>query len=299
MKNTRRSEYSRKRVLITGGAGSLGRRLSLRLAGMGHRVRAFDLPSCDFSSFTGVEGVEVLKGDIGDADAVPRAVAGVDVVVHLAALLPPVSERDRRVTMSVNVGGTEKVVEALEQGGRNAHLILASSVCVYGDTSGDAEPIAVTYPPSAKDVYGESKIEAERVVLGTTLPHTILRISGIAVPEFMEPPAVWPFTRDQRIEFVCRRDVVEALSVCVQVAEAKGKIFNIAGGPTWRMRGDAYVARFNEVMGMPLEEAVYDDRPGAFDWYDTDESQVALRYQQTSFDRYLGLLESAIEEALG
>ena len=104
---------------------------------------------------------------------------------------------------------------------------------------------------------------------------------------------------DQRIEFVCRTDVVAALSACVRVREAVGKVFNVAGGETWQMLGGAYVARFSEAMGMPPEEAQYSDRPGWFGWYDTDASQAALKYQRTPFDRFLELLEGAIEEALG
>ena len=104
---------------------------------------------------------------------------------------------------------------------------------------------------------------------------------------------------DQRIEFVCRTDVVAALSACVYVPEAVGEVFNVAGGQTWQMLGGAYVAHFSEVMGIPPQEAKYSDRLGSFDWYDTGESQAALEYQQTSFDRFLQLLERAIEGALG
>lgn len=288
-----------KRVLITGGAGSLGRELVLHLLRMGHRVRAFDLPVCDFSPLEGLSGAEVLKGHIEDADKVERAVEGIDVVVHLAALLPPVSERDRDDTMVVNVGGTENIVRALESGNPNAHVILTSSVCVYGDTTGEEPPILISHPLRAMDYYAESKIAAERVVLGGGLHYTILRISGISIPALLEPPVPWPFMEQQRIEFVCRTDVVEALAASVDVSEAVGKVFHVAGGPTWRMTGGEYVARFSEVMGLPTEEAEYMSQPGYFDWYDTAEPQAVLGYQRTSFDRFLELLELAIEEVLG
>jgi len=287
-----------KKVLITGGAGSLGRELTASLTRFGHRVRVFDLPSCDFSSFAALARVEVLTGNIRDLDRVRRAVSDVDAVVHLAALLPPASERDRDLTMTVNVGGTENVVEALERESSGAHLIFSSSVCVYGDTTGEEPPIRVSQSQCALDIYAESKIEAERVVLLGAPTHTILRISGISVPAFLEPPAVWPFMRDQRIEFVCRTDVVAALSACVCAVDAAGKVFNVAGGPAWQMLGYEYVARFNEIMGLPPEAARYAERPGWFDWYATSESQDVLSYQRTSFHRFLELLEQAIEDAL-
>ena len=301
MTGMRNGEYEmqKKKVLVTGGAGGMGRELAVCLARTGHWVRVFDLPLCDFGPFEDMACVEILRGDIRDVDEVRRAVSDVDAVIHLAALLPPASERDRDATMSVNVGGTENVVEALEQESRDAHLILSSSVCVYGDTTGEEPPIRISHSQCGLDFYAESKIEAERIVLGGTLLYTILRISGISVPAFLEPPEVWPFMEDQRIEFVCRTDAVEALSACVHVPEAVGKVFNVAGGRTWQMLGSAYVARFSEVMGIPPEEARYSDRPGWFDWYDTGESRAVLRHQRTSFGRFLELLERAIEEALG
>ena len=146
------------------------------------------------------------------------------------------------------------------------------------------------------------------------LDHIVLRISGVSVPAFLAPPAIWPFQADQRIEFVCRDDVVQALAACVAYADAASgaspaagdscasssrMVFNVAGGSTWRMRGHEYVARFNEVMGLPPQEGQYSERPGYFDWYDTGQSQAILGYQQTTFERYLELLDEAIEAAFG
>ena len=63
------------------------------------------------------------------------------------------------------------------------------------------------------------------------------------------------------------------------------------------MLGREYVARFNEVMGLPSEEAQYDEGAGYFDWYDTDDAQAILGYQRTSYDRFIELLDAAIEAA--
>ena len=52
-------------------------------------------------------------------------------------------------------------------------------------------------------------------------------------------------------------------------------------------------------MGLPPEEGPYSERPGYFDWYDTRESQAALGYQRTSFERFIELLDAAIEAAFG
>jgi nucleoside-diphosphate-sugar epimerase len=287
-----------KRILITGGAGSVGREVAACLAARGHRVRVFDLPGCDFGPFERVARVQVIVGDVRDRDGLRRAVSGVDTVIHLAALLPPLSEQDREATMAVNVGGTANVIAALEGESPGARLVLSSSVCVYGDTSTTEPPVRVSSPTRALDLYGESKIEAERLVLAGRIDHAVLRISGISVPAFLEPPRVWPFRADQRIEFVCRGDVVAALAACAEIDDAPGKLLNIAGGATWQMLGREYVACFNEAMGLPAEEARYGERPGYFDWYDTGESQATLGYQRTSYARFLELLREAVDDAL-
>jgi nucleoside-diphosphate-sugar epimerase len=288
-----------RQVLITGGAGSLGQELGLRLYQSGHRLTVLDLPSRDFGSLEALDGVRVVRGDITDPDAMASAVSDVDVVIHLAALLPPASERDRELTWAVNVTGTENLVEALVRAGRDAHLVFSSSVCVYGDTSGDTAPIRVDHPLSAQDIYAETKIAAERAVREGSVRHTLLRISGISVPAFLAPPAVWPFMPDQRIEFVARPDVVAALAAAVDWPQAAGGALNIAGGATWQMLGREYVAAFNGVMGLDPEDAVYLAEPGYFDWYDTESSQARLKYQCTSFPRFLDLLEESVAEAVG
>jgi len=292
-------------ILVTGGAGSVGREVAACLASRGHRVRVFDLSTCDFAPFEHMAQVEVIQGDIRDGATLRRAVAGVDAALHLAALLPPASERNRQATMDVNAGGTAAVIAALAQESPGAHLVLSSSVCVYGDTTALQPPIRASCRAQALDCYGWSKVEAERLVVAGPVPYTILRISGISVPAFLEPPPVWPFTADQRLEFVCRADVVAALAACAEMgvdSEKPGRSgapLNIAGGSTWRMLGREYVACLNEALGLPPEEAQYSDRPGPYDWYDTDESQTLLGYQRTSFARFLELLQAAIEEALG
>jgi nucleoside-diphosphate-sugar epimerase len=287
-----------KSILITGGAGSVGREVAGRLAARGHQVRAFDLPGCDFAPLERAAGAQIVAGDIRDRDALLQAVQGVDAAIHLAALLPPASERDRRATLAVNVGGTANLIAAIKRSSPRARLILSSSVCVYGDTSGAAPPVHVSTPTHPLDLYAQSKIEAERLVVESGIDYTILRISGISVPAFLEPPAVWPFRAEQRIEFVCRSDVVGALVACAETDGASRKFWNIAGGSTWRTLGREYVARFNEVMGLSPEEGRYSERPSYFDWYDTAEPQAMLGYQRTSYAQFFERLQQAVDAVL-
>jgi len=269
-----------KPVLITGGAGSVGRQLAGMLLEDGRSVRIFDLPFMDFSGLEGEEGVEVVKGDITDAAAVSSAVAGVAGVLHLAAILPPNSEKDRDFTFRVNVDGTRNIVEGMKAGSPEASLVFTSSISTYGDTSGEEPPVTIEHQQGAIDVYADSKIAGEEIVISSGVNYVILRIASIAVPAFLEPPEPWPFTSEQRVEMIHRDDVADALRNAVDSGEAVGKVFNIAGGSSWRLTGKDYVEDFFNVMGAPVDMAVYREDPGWNDWYDTEESQRILSGSQ-------------------
>ena len=287
-----------KPVLITGGAGSVGRQLAGMLLEDGRSVRIFDLPFMDFSGLEGEEGVEVVKGDITDAAAVSSAVAGVAGVLHLAAILPPNSEKDRDFTFRVNVDGTRNIVEGMKAGSPGASLVFTSSISTYGDTSGEEPPVTIEHQQGAIDVYADSKISGEEIVISSGVNYVILRIASIAVPAFLEPPEPWPFTSEQRVEMIHRDDVADALRNAVDSGEAVGKVFNIAGGSSWRLTGKDYVEDFFNVMGAPVDMAVYREDPGWNDWYDTEESQRILRYQNRSYDDYCGQMKAIVEEMM-
>lgn len=287
-----------KPILITGGAGSVGRQLAGMLLEDGKSVRIFDLPFMDFSGLEGEEGVEIVKGDITDAPVVSSAVAGVAGVLHLAAILPPNSEKDRDFTFRVNVDGTRNIVEGMKAGSPEATLVFTSSISTYGDTSGEEPPVTIEHQQGAIDVYADSKIAGEEIVISSEVNYVILRIASIAVPAFLEPPEPWPFTSEQRVEMIHRDDVADALRNAVDSGEAVGNVFNIAGGSSWRLTGKDYVEDFFNVMGAPVDMAVYREDPGWNDWYDTEESQRILRYQNRSYDYYCGQMKAIVDEMM-
>ena len=283
-------------ILITGGAGSVGRQLVDKFVDAGQSVRIFDLPQMDFSGLENSDSIEVIKGDITNVDDVNRSVEGVDAVIHLAAILPPNSERNRDVTFRVNVGGTENIIRALEKTNPDAMLVFTSSISTYGDTSEQEPPVRVSNPQSAIDIYADSKIEGERIMRESSLTNTVaLRTAAIAVPAFLEPPTPWPFVESQRVEMVHRDDVVDALFNSARTPEAGGKVFNIGGGPTWQLHGRDYVRDFYDFMGAPADEAVYRESPGWVDWYDTEESQRILKYQTRSYQHYASEMRAIVE----
>ena len=285
-------------ILITGGAGSVGRQLASMFLEEGRRVRIFDLPFMDFTGLDEDPNVEVYKGDITDPKSVSKAAEGISGVLHLAAILPPNSEKNKEFTFKVNVHGTNNIVEAINDSSPDATIVFTSSISTYGDTSAEGDPITIEQSQNAIDVYAESKIAGEKLLKESGANFVILRIASIAVPEFLEPPEPWPFTSEQRVEMIHRDDVADAIKNSVDSKEAIGKIFNIAGGDSWRLRGKNYVEDFFQVMGAPVEMAVYRDSTGWNDWYDTTESQRILSYQNRSYSYYGDQMKEIIRDMM-
>ncbi|MBD3205791.1 NAD-dependent epimerase/dehydratase family protein [Candidatus Bathyarchaeota archaeon] len=277
------------KILVTGGAGRLGQRVIKLLSEKGYSVVAFDLPQVNWDPLLSIENVETYQGDITSRDDASEAVKEVEGIIHLAAVLPPMSERDKELTERVNVEGTSNLIAASAE---NAKILLASSISVYGITEKESPPIKEDHPLAPHNNYSRSKIEAERIVKDSGNPYMILRIAPVSVVDLVELPNVVPYRSNQRVEFVLDEDA--AVAIVNGIDWDKDEVFNIAGGKTWQMRGEHYIDRFYDALGVEVDP-VYSENYTAVDWYDSSKSRV-LSYQETSFMEFEGKLVALAEE---
>jgi len=271
------------KVLVTGGAGRLGAMVVRSLKAMDQRIVVFDLPNADYSRLSPVTGIDLCKGDITRVEQLEKICEGVDMVLHLAAILPPQSERNLERTMHVSATGTETLVRALESAS-SAPIVFSSSVCVYGRTHNEDRPITTRHPLVAIDNYSKSKIAAEKAIRDSKIKYMVLRISGAYSAEPFEFPSPVQFKPEQRVEFIDMDDAATALAAAVK-GEIDRKTLNIAGGESWRMTGEHFVCGVFEAFGV-RGEVNYPQDYGYFDWYDTEESQELLQYQRTPFSLF-------------
>jgi len=121
--------------LVTGGAGFIGSHLAEELVRRGHRVRVADsLVTGKRRNLDHIPGVEFVQGDLADLSVAQRAVAGVEYVLHQAAIPSvPRSVADPVTSNRANIDATLNVLVAARDGGVK-RLVYAGSSSAYGDT---------------------------------------------------------------------------------------------------------------------------------------------------------------------
>jgi UDP-glucose 4-epimerase len=178
------SDLSGRVVLVTGADGFIGSHLVERLVAEGARVRAFCLYNprgswgwLDSAPASVRSALDVRIGDIRDPGFTDEACRGVDIVLHLAALIAiPYSYLAPESFVSTNIAGTLNVLEAARRHavGRVVHT---STSEVYGTP--EQLPIREDHPLRAQSPYAATKIAADQLAisyhLSFGLPVTVLR----------------------------------------------------------------------------------------------------------------------------
>ena len=156
------------RVFISGAEGFIGSHVVAELAAAGCEVTAYSLYNSfgtagwlDHPGFLDRGAIRVVHGDVRDADSLQSAMAGHDVVIHLAALIAiPYSYQAPRSYIETNVIGTLNVMEAARRAGV-PRVVHTSTSEVYG--SAQYVPIDEKHPLVGQSPYSASKIGADQI----------------------------------------------------------------------------------------------------------------------------------------
>ena len=177
-----------KKILITGATGFIGSHLTRALISGGVDPRRLCLLVPEGTSLKNLpdKELEIVGGDIRNKDAVKRAIGGVETIYHLAARTVFEGAKYHDYAQ-VNVHGTQNLLDAC-RGARIQKFVFFSSIAVYGLPAYVGEIINwnETRPQNPAEPYGESKLEAERRLIGfhqqTGMPYTIIRPTTVYGP---------------------------------------------------------------------------------------------------------------------
>ena len=240
------------RILVTGGAGFIGKHLVKSLLENGNLVTIFDnFSNSEKDSVTSLVnmGAKIIEGNITKLSDVTNAVNDHDIVIHLAAKISVAeSMRDSLETFQVNVNGTRNVLIACKKN-HVKKLIASSSAAVYGE---GMSGLKLTEKSKMNPIspYGQSKVKMEQEITEFVSEHKInyiilrfFNIYGIGqtseysgvITKFMER-----ITQNKALEvfgdgmqtrdFVAVQDVI--YSIHNAISSDKNGIYNIASGKT-------------------------------------------------------------------
>jgi nucleoside-diphosphate-sugar epimerase len=229
-------------VLITGATGALGPAVVRAFLSAGWDVRTLSrhAPAAPSEIAT----VPHFAAEVTDQQALERAMRGVDVVVHMAALLHVTdpSKRLEQEYQRVNVRGTAAVMAAARACSVR-RVVALSSICVYGAQSGLLDESSV---PAPDTMYAVSKLDAEREALSARAATgeplaVVLRLAAVYGPgikgnyrRLVEDLARGRFVAvgkgSNRRTLVFEQDVARAIVLASTHPAAPGQIFNVTDG---------------------------------------------------------------------
>ncbi len=268
--------------LITGGGGFIGSHLARAALALGHRVRVVDNFSTGFRENLDeiLSDIELLEGDIRDAEVCRQACTGVEVVLHEAAVPSvPRSMKDPQTSFEANVVGTHNMLLAAREAGVR-RFVLAASSSAYGANEElpkrETMPVLPLSPYAASKAVGE--IYASAFYRSFGLQTLSLRYFNVFGPR-QDPtnqyagviaafasrmlrgqrPVIYGDGSQSR-DFTFVDNVVQANLLAATAAETHGEVVNIGCGEAIDL--NRMVRDFNEVLGTHLEPVYEPPRAG-------------------------------------
>lgn len=288
----------KKKILLTGAFGNVGQNTLKQLINRGHDVTCFDLqnPTNKKSCAKLLQRwqFKTIWGNILNKNDLINAVEGKDCIIHLAAIIPPLSEKNPDLTYKVNVEGTQNIIHAAKMVLTKPRIIMASSVSVHGPTMHLEPPINADNPLNPSDYYSQTKVECEKLLKESGLPWLILRLAAVSVDKITLKfdYVLYEIPLEQRTEFVASKDCGIAFANAAKLNE-HNKIFLIGGGEGCQLRGREFLEGFLDAFGLPMLPDKAFKTPQKkedwfyIDWLNTTESQEALQFQTTTFQQYV------------
>lgn len=268
--------------LVTGGGGFVGSNIVQALLERGERVRVLDNFATGRQQNLAdlANEIELIEGDIRDPQVTARAVAGVDYVLHQAALgSVPRSVQDPITSNEVNVNGTLNMLWAAKQAGVK-RFVTASSSSVYGNTPQLPKEEAMS--PNPISPYAVSKLACERYTMSFHavygLPTVALRYFNVfgpkqdplsqyaaVIPRFItavkkgEAPVVYGDGEQSR-DFTFIENVVQANLLACTAPAAPGQFMNIACGDRYSL--NTLLQLLAEIIGKDVRPIYQAERSG-------------------------------------
>lgn len=278
-------------VLLTGAFGSVGKFTLQELLEKNCKVKVIELktPANEKIYKKFKSDIEIIWGDITNKKDVERAVVNQDVVIHLAFVIPPLTEKKPNWTWEINVEGSRNLLNAMRILPVKPKIVFASSVSVFGKTHNFKPPKTLLDPVMPTDNYSHHKVACEQLIKISGLDWVILRLGAVMSVSLCEmDPLLFSVPPDTRIEVIHAHDAGIALANAATDKNIRCKTLLVGGGSACQMYQRDFVSKVLEFIGIGmLPEKAFSREPFYLDWMDTIESQKLLNYQHKDLDDFL------------
>jgi nucleoside-diphosphate-sugar epimerase len=218
------------KILVTGATGKVGSRFIPRLLAKGYKVRILVRDAAKAEYLVAL-GAELVIGDLFEEATLAPAVAGVDAVIHLAALFRTFTDNEGIV--KTNHAGTIALADAAIAAGIKRFIFVSTSNVYsagYGHPAKEVDVVNINDPRA----YASSKIAAEQELLKMDLNVIILRLGFVYGDKDPHIAEIIPLLKKMkshsgsRMHMVHHLDVAQALILLLKADGLIGEIFNIA-----------------------------------------------------------------------
>jgi len=290
------------KILLTGAFGNVGLSTLKELIKRNHEIRVFDIKTKKNKRIAQKykKDVNIFWGDLRNYKEVQKAISDRDIVIHVAAIIPPLADKKPKLAETVNIGGTANIIKAMENQPKEPKLIFTSSVAIYGDRL-EKPLITLEDPPNPNDddEYAKQKIECEKLIKNSSLNWAIFRLTYIvSLNKLQMDPLMFEMPLDTCIEICDTNDVGLALANAVENEKIWGEIMHIAGGERCRISYREYLNEMLDIFGIGHdflpEEAFRRGRGFHCGFMTTDKSQPLLNYQRSTLDEYFNAVKKKV-----
>ncbi|MFW9924446.1 MAG: NAD-dependent epimerase/dehydratase family protein [Candidatus Thorarchaeota archaeon] len=295
------------KILITGAFGNIGKAVIEEAYKKGHEVTVFEIENRKTRKIAFKYRKKIKKvfySDIRNLENVKQAVQDIDAVIHLAAIIPPLSQTNRDLTMAVNLGGTKNLITAIKETKRSIPLIFSSSASVMGSTQSQDKLVSRNDPLVITQNYEESKIKCEELLNDTADNYLVFRLAGVLplytpltlgyLFGYMEE--VFDMHFDSRMEMILDVDIATALVTGIEKLHnsttPKNQAYILGGGKenSLQFKGLEFLTKLFGSFSLPVPDKKYfttDIEAFHLDWHDTIEAQKEFHFQNHTLDEYI------------
>lgn len=269
------SNGTKRQVLVTGAYGLIGNSVYAHLANHPERYEAFGLvrrerPSAriEGGDFQPVPAGRLAVADLGDLDALRRAVAGIDVIVHMAA--DPDGRAGWPSVLANNIVGAHNLFEAARAAGVKRVVYASTNQVVFGyraeepyrnllegrfEAGGPPAPIRHDQPARPVNDYACSKVYGEALAHMYAQAHgmscLVLRIGWVTADDSVPNRALW----------CSRRDIVQLVERCIEAPSTLR--FDIFFGQSNNLHNLVDIDHAREVLGFTPQDSAEEHLEGA------------------------------------